>query len=143
MKSLFSSESAPLGTGDRFSSLAALLCVDLSLRLGCTGVFLPVSSYFLVRIVPHMEVFLLCLMQQVSSSSPNSAILISSSRSRDLLHLLACFVPIRNLSSYLGSLVHNIFFLHVFFSFFLITSFQQLDYNVFCIVFFHSFCWCL
>lgn len=116
MKSLFSSEFSPLGTGDRFSSLAASLHVNLFLSLGCTGVFLP--AYFLLRIVPHMEVFLLCLIQQVSSTSSNSAILISSFRRRHLLHLLACIVPIRNLSSYLGSLVHNIFFLHVFFRFF-------------------------
>ena len=119
MKSLFSSESSPLGTGDHFSSLAASLHVNLFLSLGCTGVFLPVSSYFLLRIVPHMEVFLLCFMQQVSSTSSNSAILISSSRRRHLLYLLACIVPIRNLSSCLGSLVHNIFFLRVFQVFFL------------------------
>ena len=31
----------------------------------------------------------------------------------------------------------------VFQIFFRITSFEQLDYNVFCIVFFHSFFWCL
>lgn len=121
VKSLFSSESSPLGTGDGFSSLAASLHVDLSISLACTGVSLPVSSYFLLRIVPHMEVCLLCLMQQVGSTSSNSAILTSSSRSRDLLHLLACIVPIRNLSSYLGSLVHNIFFLHVFFRFFFVS----------------------
>ena len=81
VKSLFSSESSPLGTGDGFSSLAASLHVDLSLSLACTGVSLPVSSYFLLRIVPHMEVCLLCLMQQVGSTSSNSAILTSSSRS--------------------------------------------------------------
>lgn len=46
---------------DHFSSLPTLLRVDLYCSLGCTGVFLPVSSYPPVRIVPHIDVFLMCL----------------------------------------------------------------------------------
>ena len=89
----------------------------------------------MVRIVPHRDVFLMCLMQEVSSTSSDSAILISSSKSRGLLCLLACIVPMRNLSSYLSSFVHNVFFLWMFFRFSLITCFEQLDYDVFCVVF--------
>ena len=46
---------------DHFSSLPTHLRVDLYCSLGCTGVFLPVSSYPPVRIVPHVDVFLVCL----------------------------------------------------------------------------------
>ena len=46
--------------------------------LGCTGVFLPVSSLFSVRIAPDVDVFLMYLWREVSSMSSFFAILISS-----------------------------------------------------------------
>ena len=33
--------------------------MDLSYSLGCTGVFLPISSWFSARIVPYVDVFYL------------------------------------------------------------------------------------
>lgn len=138
MKSLFSSEFSPLGTGDRFSSLAASLHVNLFLSLGCTGVFLP--AYF-AEIVPHMEVFLLCLIQQVSSTSSNSMQFppLGGNISSIFLSLYCSHKKSFILSWFLGT--QYLFSPCVFR--FLITSFEQLDYNVFCIVFFHSFFWCL
>ena len=58
-----SSESPPRehrSQPDRFPSLPAQLCVDLSHSLGCTGVLLPVSSSFSVRNFPHVDVVLMC-----------------------------------------------------------------------------------
>lgn len=46
---------------DHFSSVPTQLRVDLYCSLGCTGIFLPASNYPPVRIVPHVDVFLMCL----------------------------------------------------------------------------------
>ena len=40
-----------------FSPPSTGVCVHLSYSLVCTGVFLPVSSQFSVRLVPHVDVF--------------------------------------------------------------------------------------
>ena len=45
---------------DLFSSLPTQFCVYLSYNLGCTRGFLPVSKLFLVRIVPRVDMFLMC-----------------------------------------------------------------------------------
>ena len=45
---------------DRFSSFPTWCHVDLPHSLGCTGIFLPVSSYFSGRTVPCADIFLMC-----------------------------------------------------------------------------------
>ena len=60
---------------DRFSSFPTELHMDFSNSLDCVGVFLPVSSYFSVRLVPPVNVFLMCLWEEVSSMCSYSAIL--------------------------------------------------------------------
>ena len=58
-----------------FSTLTPLH-MDLSYSLGCRGVFLPVSSYFSLRIVAHVGAVLMYPSGEVSSMSSYSAILI-------------------------------------------------------------------
>ena len=53
-----------------FSSLLTLLHVYLSYNLGCTGVLLPVFNWFSVRITPHVNVFLVCLWEEMSPPCP-------------------------------------------------------------------------
>ena len=49
--------------------------MHLSYSLGCTRVFLLVSSKFSVRIVPRVDVFLMCSWREVNSEFSYSAIL--------------------------------------------------------------------
>ena len=63
---------------DHFSSVPTQLRVDLYCSLGCTGIFLPASNYPPVRIVPHVDVFLMCLWGKASTTLSCSAILSPS-----------------------------------------------------------------
>ena len=49
---------------------------DLSRSFGYIGDLLPISSWFSVRIIPHVDVFLMYLWDEVSSTSFYSPILI-------------------------------------------------------------------
>ena len=51
---------------------------DLSYSFGCIRDLLTVFSWFSVRIVPHVDIFLMCLSGEMSSVSFYSTILISS-----------------------------------------------------------------
>ena len=54
------------------------LCGNVSWCFGCTRDLLPIFSWFPMRIVPHVDMFLIRLWRQVSSISSYSTILISS-----------------------------------------------------------------
>ena len=69
---------------NHFSSLPTQLHMYLSDSLGCTVVLMTVSSYFSVRIVLHVDVFLMCLWGEVSFTSSYSAILIDLIRTWSL-----------------------------------------------------------
>ena len=51
------------------------LCGDPSCSFGCIRDLLPVSSWFSVKKVPHVDVFLMCLWRMVSFTSSYSTIL--------------------------------------------------------------------
>ena len=55
-----------------------------------SGVVLPVFSQFSVRILPHVNVFLMCLWGEVSSISSYSAVLISPKIGKSLNLILVC-----------------------------------------------------
>lgn len=54
------------------------LCGNVSWCFGCIRNLLLIFSWFPVRIVPHVDIFLIHLWRQVSSTSSYSTILISS-----------------------------------------------------------------
>ena len=65
---------------DAFFPLVLSICLygDLSCSFGCRRDFLPVSSWFSIRVIPHVDVFffLMYLWEKMSSASSYSAILI-------------------------------------------------------------------
>ena len=72
-------------------SLLTWICLDLSYSLDCTGVFLPVSNLLSLSIAPSLDgdVFLICLLQEMSLPSSYTAILISPRN----FSLIVCFEP--------------------------------------------------
>ena len=60
---------------DHFFFFPTWFHVELSCSLGCEGIFWPVSSYFSVEIVLHVDVFLMYLWGEVISTSPTWSIL--------------------------------------------------------------------
>ena len=53
-----------------FFSWPTRLNGDLPFSFACIGFLLPVSSYVSMRIIPHLDVFLICLLGEVSSHPP-------------------------------------------------------------------------